>query len=66
MNNAEAQYFLNGFTQLLGLPNHRYLSWEHCYLMFSNEIQQANPNIDLLSLHLGFYLASWGMMRASS
>ncbi len=66
MNQAEAQYFLNGFTELLDSPNHRYLSWEHCYNIFSTERLKKSPDIDLLSLHLGFYLASWGMMRGSS
>lgn len=41
--------------------SHRYKSWEHCYKAFQN----TNDN-ELLSLHLGFYLASWGMYRGSS
>lgn len=41
--------------------NHRFKSWEHCYYAFSQNI-----DIDHLSLHLAFYLASWGMMRGSS
>lgn len=42
--------------------NHRYLSWEHCYQYF------IDPNVenDKASLHLAFYLASWGMYRGSS
>lgn len=40
---------------------HRYKSWEHCYKAF-----QTTNNNELLSLHLGFYLASWGMYRGSS
>lgn len=40
---------------------HRYKSWEHCY----NEFSQTK-DIDKLSLHLAFYLASWGMYRGSS
>lgn len=66
MNKDDAQYFLSEFTKLLGSPNHRYLSWEHCYTIFSTERLKKSPDIDLLSLHLGFYLASWGMMRGSS
>lgn len=42
--------------------NHRFKSWEHCYLAFSNR----NESCDTLALHLGFYLASWGMYRGSS
>ncbi|MCB1782862.1 MAG: hypothetical protein KDI13_02610 [Alphaproteobacteria bacterium] len=45
-----------------GDKHHRFRSWEHCYQFFG-----ANPtNYDLASLHLGFYLASWGMYRGSS
>lgn len=40
---------------------HRYKSWEYCYKAF-----QTETDVDLLSLHLGFYLASWGMYRGSS
>lgn len=39
----------------------RYNSWNHCYAAFA-EIEDEK----LLSLHLGFYLASWGMYRGSS
>lgn len=46
----------------------RYLSWEHCYKAFrefkGKELDEFT--IDYLSLHLGFYLASWGMYRGSS
>jgi hypothetical protein len=42
----------------------RYLSWDHCYGYF----QRNSPEIiaadrDHAALHLGFYLASWGMYR---
>ncbi|WP_025665640.1 hypothetical protein [Aquimarina megaterium] len=40
--------------------NHRFNSWNHCFKAFS-DIKDTN----LLSLHLGFYLASWGMYRGS-
>lgn len=43
-------------------PNHRYKSWENCFTAFEN----PNNSTDYLSLHLGFYLASWGMYRGSS
>ena len=42
--------------------NHRFKSWEHCYFAFGNK----NESTDILALHLGFYLASWGMYRGSS
>jgi hypothetical protein len=41
--------------------NHRFKSWEHCYIAFS-----GNNNPDTLALNLAFYLASWGMYRGSS
>lgn len=47
-------------------PNSRYISWEHCYKCFSDARNETNPDIDSLCLHLAFYLASWGMYRASS
>jgi len=40
---------------------HRYKSWEHCFTAFASETEE-----DHLALHLGFYLASWGMYRGSS
>jgi len=39
----------------------RYNSWNHCYEAFGKI-----EDYKLLSLHLGFYLASWGMYRGSS
>ena len=48
--------------------NGRFLSWEHCYKAFSayrnRELDEAS--VDFLSLHLAFYLASWGMYRGST
>jgi len=48
--------------------NGRYLSWEHCYSFFAKQRNQPldEEHIDLLCLHLAFYLASWGMYRGSS
>lgn len=43
--------------------HHRYKSWEHCFEAFK-DIDGADEK--LLSLHLAFYLASWGMYRGSS
>ena len=40
----------------------RYNSWNHCYNAFGNH----STSQDTLALHLGFYLASWGMYRGSS
>ncbi len=37
-------------------------SWEHCYRFFSSR----PTDLGLASLHLAFYLASWGMYRGSA
>lgn len=42
-------------------PYQRYNSWYHCYDAFG-KLSDTNH----LALHLGFYLASWGMYRGSS
>lgn len=56
-------------------PKTRIQSWEHCMNQFANIFVDLNENkkkivtdmcIDNLSLHLGFFLASWGMMRGST
>lgn len=47
-------------------PLKRGLSWNYCYNFFQNN--RPNKPIepdDLACLHLGFYLASWGMYRGS-
>ncbi len=55
------------YNVTLDTPNARFLSWEHCYTMFQvNKNNCDEKNIDFLSLHLAFYLASWGMYRGSS
>lgn len=57
------------YSALEGDENARYLSWEHCYKQFvkaHNQKSQTDEDIDYLSLHLAFYLASWGMLRGSS
>lgn len=49
--------------------NPRYLSWEHCYRVFQEARKEeilSDSLVDYLSLHLAFYLASWGMLRGSS
>jgi hypothetical protein len=55
------------FGEVVGDPHHRYRSWEHCYHFFRevtpSGIAGQRQNA---ALHLGFYLASWGMYRGSS
>ncbi|WP_454899308.1 hypothetical protein [Actinomyces sp.] len=46
--------------------NRRSRSWEHCYRVFRDARTAPSPDCDYLSLHLAFYLASWGMYRGSS
>lgn len=46
--------------------NGRYRSWEHCYKCFYDARNIKTPDYDYLSLHLAFYLASWGMYRGSA
>ena len=46
--------------------NGRSRSWEHCYRVFRDARTDHSPDYDYLSLHLAFYLASWGMYRGSS
>ena len=50
--------------------NGRYRSWEHCYKVFHDaRLKRQKGEVldyDYLSLHLAFYLASWGMYRGSS
>jgi len=47
---------------------HRGKSWEHCYAFFRNHKKFHNNEnlLDTSALHLGFFLASWGMLRGSS
>lgn len=54
-------------------PNERYASFDYCFNYFqsfreSGDIAAlASPsNIQLSALQLGFYLASWGMLRGSA
>ncbi len=45
----------------------RYMSWRHCYNAYREcRGMMDDKTIDYLSLHLAFYLASWGMYRGSS
>ena len=55
------------FKKLADHDNDRFRSFEHCYRYFN--ILKGNltdETLDKAMLHLGFYLASWGMYRGSS
>jgi len=54
-------------------PTARYASFDYCYNYFQTYRERANvsavaatANMELSCLHLGFYLASWGMLRGST
>lgn len=42
----------------------RFRSWEHCHKAFTKYLFDKNYT-DYLSLHLAWYMASWGMLRNS-
>lgn len=44
----------------------RFRSWEHNYKVFHDARSESQHDYNFLSLHLSFYLASWGMYRGSS
>jgi hypothetical protein len=55
------------------MPTARYASFDYCYNYFQSYRQRddlagiaASANLQLSCLHLGFYLASWGMLRGST
>lgn len=72
MKQKEIEKVINKFYNNIidSTSNHRYKSWEHCFNAFNNIFNQhdilEDADLDFLSLHLGFYLASWGMYRGSS
>lgn len=60
---------LNGYINGLLQPYSREKSWTHCYKAFyaaHEQVTKSEELIDVLSLHLCVYLASWGMYRGSS
>lgn len=55
------------FNETIKDQHGRYMSWRHCYRAFSENRNAVDERtVDYLSLHLAFYLASWGMYRGSS
>ena len=54
-------------------PTDRYSSFDYCFNYFQSHREQGRiaaladgPGLQLSCLHLGFYLASWGMYRGSA
>jgi hypothetical protein len=67
------QFVTGGGKNKGRLSNERYSSFDYCYNYFhsfykENKISDlANKNnLEMSCLQIGFYLASWGMMRGSS
>jgi hypothetical protein len=67
--------YLNGATGGSDgrVPDARYASFDYCFNYFQSFREAGNvpaiaepANIQLSCLHLGFYLASWGMLRGSA
>lgn len=56
------------YRKIANVDHHRYKSWEYCYKNFieARSKKLNSSDIDTLTLHLAFYLASWGMYRGSS
>lgn len=55
------------------IPSHRYASFDYCYNYFQGRRDDggignvaSGPDLQMACLHLGFYLASWGMYRGST
>ncbi len=55
---------VNDFKESLSTPNERYTSYDYCYNYFRQT--DLTNDIEKSCLVLGFYLASWGMLRGSS
>lgn len=64
----EAKGYINRYFEVTEKDVHgRFMSWRHCYNVFKEHRNKVDDKtLDYLSLHLAFYLASWGMYRGSS
>lgn len=71
---ANIKQYIYGDAKNQGIkPGERYASFDYCFNYFQsfreeNQVDElAKPDhIEKSCLHLGFYLASWGMLRGSS
>lgn len=64
MKAENLEKIVNEFKSKSG-PTDRYTSFDYCYNYFRNT-KNLNDDIEKTCLVLGFYLASWGMLRGSS
>ncbi|GAK95506.1 hypothetical protein JCM19294_2288 [Nonlabens tegetincola] len=62
MYKLDSKLIINHHQLIKSDPKNAYHSWRHCYDAFGN----VNQDNTYLALHLGFYLASWGMYRGSA
>lgn len=65
--NPNIVHLLAKFMADSGATHHRYLSWDYCYEFFNrrDEIRRYEALLDTATVHLAWYLASWGMLRGS-
>jgi hypothetical protein len=71
---ANLRQYLDGASATNGhKPDARYTSFDYCFNYFQSFRESgtlaslATPeNVQISCLHLGFYLASWGMLRGSA
>jgi hypothetical protein len=58
---------LQFYKEILDDLHHRDRSWEHCYLYFQKcHFTKDEVKVDVATLHLAFFLASWGRYRGST
>lgn len=62
MNTLNKDLVLNFHKKIKCDDKNGYNSWKHCYRAFG----KIDQDVSVLALHLGFYLASWGMYRGST
>ncbi len=66
MNCTDINKYIEDYKKTTGKTD-RYTSFDYCYNYFKNNTNEyIKTNIEQSCLHLGFYLASWGMLRGSS
>ena len=71
---ANLDRYLEGTSQANGRrPNARYTSFDYCFNYFRSYYETGNlvglirpENVQASCMQLGFYLASWGMLRGSA
>jgi len=62
---ADLKIVVDAFLADSASPDHRYASFDYCYNYFCT-VPDVAADMERSCLALGFYLASWGMLRGSS